>query len=411
MFQTRLFTRMLRDDPADASSANARLLERGGFVHKNSAGVYSYLPLGWRVIRNISRIIREEMDAIGGQELLLPALLDRRYLDATGRFDVEVGYEVRGKKSSAVDYILGWTHEEVLTDIAARYVSSYRDLPFSAYQIQTKFRSEARAKSGILRGREFIMKDLYSFHASEEDLADFYGKVRDAYMRVFSRCGLSAVYTEAAGGAFTASVTHEFQVVSPVGEDVIFVCSGCGRAENSEISKLAEGASCPKCQAPVKRETSIEVGNIFPLGTKYSDALNLGFAGKDGARHNVVMGSYGIGVSRLMGTIAEVHHTDQGLAWPVFVAPFPVHILDLARERRRGAELHDFLAQRGIESLCDDRDASAGEKFAGADLLGLPYRAVIGDKTGDKVEFSKRGDSAPRLLSFAECASELSHAA
>lgn len=411
MFQARLFTRMLRDDPSDASSANARLLERGGFVHKNSAGVYSYLPLGWRVIRNIMQIIREEMDAIGGQELLLPALLDRRYLDATGRFDVEVGYEVRGKKSSAPEYVLGWTHEEVLTDIAARYVSSYRDLPFSAYQIQTKFRNEARAKSGILRGREFIMKDLYSFHASEEDLLDFYGKVRDAYLRVFSRCGLDAVYTEAAGGAFTASITHEFQVISPVGEDVIFVCSGCKRAENSEISKLADGAPCPKCGSAVKRETAIEVGNIFPLGTKYSDALNLGFTGKDGARRSVVMGSYGIGVSRLMGTIAEVHHTDSGLAWPLSVAPFPVHILDFTRERSRGVALHDALAERGIDSLCDNRDVSPGEKFAGADLMGLPYRAVVGEKTGDKVEFMKRGDSAPRLLSLAECVSELSHAA
>lgn len=411
MFQTRLFTRMLRDDPADALSANARLLERGGFVHKNSAGVYSYLPLGWRVIRKISQIIREEMDAIGGQELLMPALLDRRYLDATGRFDVEVGYEVRGKKSSAPDYVLGWTHEEVLTDIAARQVSSYRDLPFSAYQIQTKFRNEARAKSGILRGREFIMKDLYSFHASEDDFRDFYGMVRDAYMRIFSRCGLNAIYTEAAGGAFTASVTHEFQVVSPVGEDTIFVCSGCSHSENSEISKLADGAACPKCTAPMKRETSIEVGNIFPLGTKYSDALNLGFTDKDGTRHKAIMGSYGIGVSRLMGTIAEVHHTDAGLAWPLSVAPFPVHILDLTRERRRGAALHDLLLKQGVESLCDDRDVSAGEKFAGADLLGMPYRVVIGEKTGDKVEFTKRGDSASRLLTDFECVTELSHAA
>lgn len=382
MFQKRLFTKILRDAPADAVSANARLLERGGFVHKNSAGVYSYLPLGWRVIRAISAIVREEMDAIGGQEMLMPALLDRRYLDATGRFDVEVGYEVRGKKSTTADYVLGWTHEEVLTDIASHYVSSYRDLPFSAYQIQTKFRNEARAKSGILRGREFIMKDLYSFHASEDDFHDFYGKVRDAYLRIFSRCGLNAIYTEAAGGAFTGSVTHEFQVVSPVGEDVIFACAACGHAENSEISKLTDGGSCPKCSGAVARHAAIEVGNIFPLGTKYADALNLGFADALGARQKVVMGSYGIGISRLMGTIAEIHHTEAGIVWPASVAPFPVHILDLTRERVRGAALHDLLALRGIDSLCDDRDVSVGEKFASADLLGMPHRAVVGDKTG-----------------------------
>ncbi len=409
MLQSALFTKALRDDPKDALSANARLLERAGFVHKNSAGVYSYLPLGLRVLKKISAIVREEMDAIGGQELLLPALLDRKYLDATGRFAVDVGYDVRGKKDDAVQYVLGWTHEEVLTDIATRFVSSYRDLPFSAYQIQTKFRNEARAKSGVLRGREFIMKDLYSFHASQEDFERFYLEAKEAYLRVFRRCGLDALYVAAGGGAFTASVTHEFQVVSPVGEDIVFVCAKCSYAENAEISKLADGGACPACGGAVAKKTAIEVGNIFPLGTKYSEALDLRFADERGERKHVIMGSYGIGISRLMGAIVEVHHADSGLAWPASVAPFQVHLLDFTRGGAHAKAAYDAFSSSGIEALWDDRDVSPGEKFASADLMGLPFRAVVSEKTGDKVEFGKRGERGGKVMPASEAAGELSH--
>ncbi len=408
MRQSRLFTKTLREAPTDAVSTNAKLLERAGFVHKNSAGVYTYLPLGLRVIKKISDVVREEMDAIGGQELLMPALIDRRYLDATGRWDVEVGYEVHGK-DGGVQYALGWTHEEVLTDIASHYVSSYRDLPFSAYQIQTKFRNEARAKSGVLRGREFIMKDLYSFHATQEDFESFYAKVKGAYMRVFSRCGLEAICTAAAGGAFTGSVTHEFQVVSDVGEDVIFVCLVCGYAENSEISKMQHGGACPTCSGSVEKKTAVEVGNIFPLGTKYSDAFDLHFMNQKGERQKVVMGSYGIGISRLMGVIAEIHHDDAGLLWPESVTPFQVHLLDLTRSGTACADAYATFKAAGIEVLWDDRDVPPGEKFAGADLIGVPYRVVVGEKNPGIIEVRKRGEVEVRLMSLAEAITELNH--
>ena len=237
---SKLFTKTTRENPSDEQSVNAQLLERGGFIYKNSAGIYTYLPLGWRVMQKIADIIREEMTAVGGQEMLMQALVEKKYLDTSGRWDVEVGFEARGKKELKANFVLGWTHEEVLTEIVSKFINSYKDLPFSAYQIQTKFRNEARAKSGLLRGREFMMKDLYSFHTDDNDLGRYYEEVRGAYHKIFHRCGLKSIYTLAAGGDFTASNTHEFQVQASVGEDTIFVCTKCEYAENDEISKLTD---------------------------------------------------------------------------------------------------------------------------------------------------------------------------
>ncbi len=401
MRQSQLFTRVLREAPKDAVSVNAQLLERGGFIYKNSAGVYSYLPLGLRVIKKISDIIREEMDAAGGQEMLMPALVEKKYLEMTGRWDVPVGYRVRGIGDTDEHFALGWTHEEVLTDIVSRYISSYKDLPFAAYQIQTKFRNEARAKSGVLRGREFIMKDLYSFHATQGDFEAYYETMKGAYHNVFKRCGLDAIYTAAGGGAFTASVTHEFQVVSPVGEDVIFVCSHCGYAENAEIATVKDGESCARCkEGLMHKKTAIEVGNIFPLGTKYADAFNLVFTNEKGARASVIMGSYGIGVSRLMGVIVETHHDTQGIIWPETVAPFAVHLLELGKASAQ--KIYDNLQKQGIAVLYDDREASSGDKLTAADLMGIPWRAVVSDKTGDKIELKKRGEEAARMVTEKE---------
>lgn len=397
MLQSSLFAKVSKTAPADAASANAALLERGGFTYKNSAGVYSYLPLGWRVIRNIMGIVREEMDALGSHEMLMPALVERKYLDATKRFDVEVGYRVRGIGEAADAFALGWTHEEVLTEIVSHHVSSYRDLPFSAYQIQTKFRNEARAKSGILRGKEFIMKDMYSFHASEEDFAAFYEKTKTAYMNVFRRCGLDAYCTKAAGGAFTGNVTHEFQVVSPIGEDSIYICPSCRYAENKEVATVKAGDACPACKGTIEEKAAIEVGNIFPLGTKYADAFNCAYAAEDGTKAPVVMGSYGIGISRLMGTIAEIHHDAAGLVWPASVAPFSVHLLDLTKGGAAAGAAYEALQNEGIAVLWDDRTASAGDKLATADLLGIPVRAVVSEKTGDKIEIKARAGAAPAL--------------
>lgn len=408
MLQSELFSKTRREAPKDEESVNARLLTRGGFVYKNSAGVYSFLPLGWRVLKKIADIIREEMDAIGGQEMFMAALHDKRYLTATGRWNVGVVYKVLAGDEDQPSFNISWTHEEVIAEIAAKYVNSYHDLPFAVYQIQTKFRHEPRAKSGLLRGREFLMKDLYSFHASEDDLNGYYQKVAEAYHRIFKRCGLKAIYTLAAGGEFTASNTHEFQVPVEVGEDTIYVCEKCEYAENKEISKLKAGDECPtrlrqgfggqKCGGAILEKRAVEVGNIFPLGTKYSEAFDLRFVDERDEKKYVVMGSYGIGLGRTMGTIVEVFHDAKGIIWPQSVAPFRAHLISLetgdsGQETRKFAEkVYNTLQKAGIEVLYDDReDVSAGKKFNDADLIGIPYRLVVSEKTKDQVEVKKRG--------------------
>lgn len=399
MLQSRLFTRTLREAPKDAVSANAQFLERGGFVYKNSAGVYSYLPLGWRVLQKIAQIIREEMNVLGAQELLMPALVERKYWEATGRWNVDIGYEVRGKNDKQSHFFLGWTHEEVITEIASHYINSAKDLPFSAYQIQTKFRNEPRAKSGILRGKEFMMKDLYSFHESEEDLFRFYEECKKSYKKVFHRLDLTAIDTIAAGGAFTTAYTHEFQVLSDMGEDEIIYCDQCEYAENTELSKLRKSQViniCPKCGGLIALKKAIEVGNVFPLGSKYSEAFNLRFLNKAGEKQLVVMGSYGIGLGRVMGTIVEIHHDDKGIIWPESVAPFKVHLIELGKVSAK--KVYQDLQKTGVEVLYDDRQASAGEKLNDADLLGMPWRLVISDKTGEKIEIKARNQGQSRLV-------------
>jgi prolyl-tRNA synthetase len=393
MKQSELFTRVAREAPKDEVAVNARLLERAGFIYKNSAGIYSFLPLGWRVIQKIAGIIREEMNAIGGQEIFMAALHDKHYLKASGRWDVPVVFKVvSGGKDADKEpsFNISWTHEELMAEIGTKYVSSYKDLPFAAYQIQTKFRNEPRAKSGLLRGREFLMKDLYSFHASEADFLQYYERVAGAYKKIFERCGLKAYYTLAAGGDFTAANTHEFQVVADAGEDTIFLCEKCGYAENKEISELKDGMKCPRCGGKVAEKKAIEVGNIFPLGTKYSEAFNLKFADEKGEKRFVVMGSYGIGIGRVMATIVEVMSDKAGIIWPEAVAPFRAHLL--AINEADGTKAYDALQKEKIEVLYDDRDLSAGEKFAEADLIGIPWRLVVSPKTGaDKVEVKRRG--------------------
>lgn len=408
MRQSQLFSKTLKTISAEETAPNAQFLLRGGFVFKNSAGVYSYLPLGWRVIQKLNKIIRDEMNAIGAFEMLMPSLVDRKYLEATDRFRLDVGFDVFGKNDKEANFALGWTHEEVLAAIVSKYISSYKDLPIALYQIQAKFRNEARAKSGLLRGREFLMKDLYSFHASQEDLFAYYEKVKEAYFNVFRRCGLDALYTVAGGGYFTMENTHEFQVLSNVGEDTILYCMQCNYAENKEISHLKEGEKCPKCGAgKVARGNAIEVGNIFPLGTKYSKAFGLEFVEENGAKRLVVMGSYGIGVSRLMATIVEMNHDDRGIMWPAAVAPFDVHLLDFSQDKnsdvaKEANKIYDTLLAWGKEVLYDDRTAkTAGEKFADADLIGIPMRMIVSEKTlvKEAVEVKKRNSKTAEFVS------------
>ena len=382
MRQSTLFTKTLREAPQDEVAQNAILLERGGFAYKNSAGVYTNLPLGWRVIEHINAIVREEMNAIGGQELLMPALVEKRYWEATGRWNVDIGFRAGANKGDEAQFTLGWSHEDILAAMATRYIHSWRDLPVAVYQIQTKFRNEPRAKSGLLRGREFLMKDLYSFHADEKDLFAYYERARKAYDNVFRRCGLTAYFTLAAGGVFTLQHTHEFQVLADVGEDAIFLCASCGYAENAEVATIQQGDVCPKCGGAIEGKRAIEVGNIFPLGTKYAEATGLFFTDKNGGKQPVVMGSYGIGITRLLATIVEVHHDERGIVWPESVAPFAAHLVLIDEaERGRTDALYEALRRAGVTALYDDREGlSAGQRFADADLIGIPYRIVIGSR-------------------------------
>ena len=382
---SKLFTKTLKEVPADETAINAQLLIRSGFIFKNSAGIYSYLPLGWRVLNKIANIIREEINAIGGQEIFMPALVEKKYMEPTGRWNLDVGYFAKGMEEKEAGFVMGWSHEEVLTAIASKFVNSYKDLPFYAYQIQTKFRHEARAKSGLLRGREFMMKDLYSFHSSQEDLDKFYEQAKSAYLKIFSRCGLKAIYTLAAGGVFTDKYTHEFQVLSDIGEDTIYVNEQKNEAINKEIfDDKALSVLNWKKESLIEKK-SIEVGNIFDQGTKYSEALGLEYSDEAGNKHPVIMGAYGIGLGRVMGTAVEVHHDDRGILWPENIAPFKVHLVSIDGHNKEAEEVYNQLNQAGIEVLYDDHeDKTPGEKFADADLIGCPVRLVISNRTLEK---------------------------
>ncbi len=401
MRQSKLFTKTLRSAPKDELSRNAQYLVRGGFVDKLMAGVYTLLPLGLAVLRRIEAIIREEMNAVGGQEILMPALHPLANYRATGREKIDVLYHLDTDRTQ--DMVLGQSHEEVVVPLVKKYISSYRDLPFSVYQIQTKFRNELRPKSGIFRGREFIMKDLYSFHADEKDLAEYYEKVREAYQKIFARVGIGekTYYTYASGGTFS-EFSHEFQTLTAAGEDIIHICRHCRNAVNEEIVEKV-GRVCPACGAgEFTQEKAIEVGNIFPLHSRFSDAFNLTYTDAQGAHHPVIMGCYGIGLTRVLGTIAELYAGERGLQWPRSVAPYMVHLLLLGEdaERRAAAETlyHELVGTHGF-ILYDDRDASPGEKLADADLIGLPYRVVVGKTAREgQVEFADRIAGSTVLL-------------
>jgi len=298
---------------------------------------------------------------------------------------------------------LGPTHEEMLTDIIRHYVKSYEDFPLYIYQIQTKFRKEPRARSGLLRGREFDMKDLYSFHSSQQDFKKYYKKAAQAYFRIFKRCGLKAILTEASGAGFTKEYTHEFQVISQGGEDIIVYCPFHHFSQNKEIAKLKAGDKCPTCKKKLEEGKSIEVGNIFPLGTKYSKAMNAFFVDKDGKRKFIIMGCYGIGPSRTMGAVVEVHHDEKGIIWPKEVSPFQVHLIPIENTKtiKKAAEkLYRDLQEAKIEVLYDDRERSAGEKLVEADLIGIPLRLVVSEKTlkQKSVEIKKRNEKKIKLV-------------
>lgn len=412
MKQSHYFSKTSKTAPKDDVSTNARLLEQAGFVHKEVAGIYSYLPLGMRVLSKIENIVREEMDAIGGQEILMPALQPKENWEKTGRWnEFDVLFKVKSNTDS--EYALGPTHEEIVTPLGKGVISSYRDLPLAVYQIQSKFRDEARAKSGLMRGREFRMKDLYSFHATEEDLANYYKIVAGAYKKIFERLGIPALYVEASGGTFS-KYSHEFQVETPNGEDIIYICQKCQLAVNKEI--FDDSKICTDCGEKNYRETKAsEVGNIFELKNKFSDSFNLNYTAEDGSQKPVLMGCYGIGPSRCMGVIVEQHNDEAGIIWPENVAPFKVHLLSLGADeavKQTADQLYSDLQAAGVEVLYDDRDASAGEKFADSDLIGIPHRVVISSKTmaENSAELKMRSSKETTLVPLKDLISHFSNA-
>lgn len=403
MEQSKLFTKILREAPKDEKSINSQLLIRGGFIYKEMAGVYTYLPLGLLVLRKIENIVREEIEKIGGKEILMTVLQPKNLWDETGRWSQGIGNIMYKCEEDGQALGLGPTHEEMLTDIVRHYVNSYKDLPLYLYQIQTKFRKELRVKSGLLRGREFVMKDLYSFHSSPEDFKKYYQKAVGAYFNIFKRCGLSPILTEASGGDFTKEYTHEFQVLVEGGEDTIVYCKKRDFSQNKEIVKLRAGDHCPECGQILAEGKSIEVGNVFPLGTKYSAAMGVYFSDKEGSKKPIVMGCYGMGPSRTMGAVVEVHHDEKGIIWPREVAPFPAHLITIGRTGKAAERVYQDLQKQGIEVLYDDRaDKRPGEKFAEADLMGIPVRLVVSERTLEKnsVEIKKRDEQKTRLCSI-----------
>ncbi len=385
MRQSKLFTKTSKTAPKDEVSKNAQLLVRAGYVHKEMAGVYDYLPLGLRVIDKIRQIIREEMDALGGQGVLLSALQDPELWKSTDRWDdgkVDVWFKTKLKNDNELG--LGCTHEEPMARMMRGHISSYRDLPQVVYQFQTKFRNELRAKSGIMRGREFLMKDMYSYHRSQEDLDVFYEKAIQAYKNVYARAGIGdKTYLTFASGGMFSKFSHEFQTVCDAGEDVIYIDDEKGIAVNDEVMEDEILAGIGLKREGLRTAKSIEVGNIFKYATRYTAELGVTYKDEEGKESLVVNGAYGIGLGRLMGTIVELLADEKGIVWPEAVAPFRVHLLSLGEDETADAA-YESLTKVGIEVLYDDRDARAGEKFADSDLIGIPYRVTIGRKSKEE---------------------------
>jgi len=404
MRQSQLFTKTKKTTPSDEVAKNAQLLIRAGFVHKEMEGVYVYAPLGLRVLENIKKVIREEMDAVGGQEVQMTVLQPKELWEKTDRWDdKKVDNWFKTKLANGTELGVGLTHEEPIVDLLKDYISSYKDLPVLVYQIQSKFRNELRAKSGLMRGREFVMKDMYSFARTQAEHDEIYERVAAAYDRVYDRLGIGDITcrTYADGGIFTTRFSDEFQTISAIGEDTIYVDEEKKIAINKEIYTDENIAKVGLDKNKLVEKKGVEVGNIFPLESKYSDALDLYYTDENGARQSIIMGCYGIGVSRLVGLLAEHFADDKGLVWPEAVAPFKVHLISLGRNEDAD-RLYRDLQDRGVEVLYDDRDCGAGQMFADADLIGLPYRVVISGKTGDQVELKRRDQSDAKLISVTE---------
>ncbi|OIO20136.1 MAG: prolyl-tRNA synthetase [Candidatus Magasanikbacteria bacterium CG_4_9_14_0_2_um_filter_41_10] len=414
MKQSHLFTKTKKEVPKDEASKNAQLLIKAGFIYKEMAGVYAYLPLGLRVLEKIKQIVREEMDAIGGQEFIMTAIQRKELWEKTDRWSddtVDVWFKSALKNGTEIGF--GWSHEEPITDLMKQYLTSYRDLPTYVYQFQTKLRNELRAKSGIMRGREFIMKDMYSYSLNAEQHQKFYDEVIAAYLKVFARVGLEkeTYVTFAAGGAFT-QFSHEFQTITDAGEDVIYVNREKHIAINEEVLSDTVLKELGVTMDELEKVKTAEVGNIFNFGTVKCEQLGLSIVDTEGKSIPVHLGSYGIGITRLMGVLVEHFSDDKGIVWPEEVAPFQVHLVSLCKEPsdiEKADTLYAILQTSGIEVLYDDRDARPGEKFADSDLIGIPLRIVVSPRSleNNQVEFKYRKSGEEKLVSYMEVMKEM----
>lgn len=391
MKYTQIFTKTSKNTLGDADSINAKLLTQAGFISKEISGVYNYLPLGLKVLRKIEKIIREEMDKIGAQEILMPALSSIDSWIQTKRDTMDILFRLD-------NLILNPTHEELVTPLVKEFVFSYKDLPTAVYQIQNKFRNEPRAKSGLLRGREFLMKDLYSFHISQEDLDNYYQKVQEAYKKIFQRLEIDDItyLTYATGGAFS-KYSHEYQTLCPSGEDEIHICQKCKVAVNKEI--INEQAVCPECGGKLEKKQAIEVANIFKLGTKFTDAFNFKYLDQENKLQPVLMACYGMGPSRIMGSLVEVFADEKGMFWPKEVSPFTLHLIGLDP---KAEEIYETLISKGIDVFYDNRDVSAGIKFTDADLIGISTRIIVSKKSLEAggLEIKDRNQEEGKIISL-----------
>jgi prolyl-tRNA synthetase len=402
MKQSLLFSKTSKDSPKDEVSKNAILLMRAGFVHKEMAGVYSYLPLGLRVINKIKKIANEEMERIGSIEILMSTLQEKALWEKTDRWsDDAVDIWFKSKLKNGSDIGFGWSHEEPITAMMSKHITSYKDLPIVVHQFQNKLRNEVRAKSGVMRGREFIMKDMYSYATSEQEHMDFYNKSIEAYTRVYEHLGLGDItyVTSASGGVFTDKFSHEFQTLCEAGEDTIFVHESKKLAINEEVFTDETLATLGEERASFSPRTAAEVGNIFTFGIDKTKAFDASYKTAAGVEEYAYLGSYGIGISRVMGVVAEVFSDDRGIIWPESIAPFQAHIISLGADTE-ASELYSMMLAAGIEVLLDDREAGAGSKLADADLIGIPYRIVVSPKSlaAGGFEVKKRVDSTAHIL-------------
>lgn len=405
---TQLFTKTTKNAPADETAKNAQLLIQAGFIHKEMAGVYAYLPLGLKVLENIKTIVREEMNAIDGQELMMTTLQPKDIWEKTDRWDDEkVDNWFKTKLMNGTELGIGLTHEEPIVDALSSYINSYKDLPLYVYQIQNKFRNELRAKSGLLRGREFVMKDMYSLARNQKEHDELYEKVAEAYAKVYQRLGIGDITyrTYADGGIFTDRFSDEFQTISEIGEDTIYVDETRKIAINKEVYNDNTLKQLGLSKDDMVEKRGVEVGNIFPLETKYTDTLDVYYVDEKGEKQSIIMGCYGIGLSRLMGVIAEIFADEKGMVWPESIAPAKVYIARLGDEEKvvqEADKLYEQLCESGVSVLYDDRDIRAGQKFADADLMGIPYRIVISEKTckNGEHECKKRIETEAQMLSI-----------